>query len=82
MLLTIYISSLDIPLNLLLPSGQIMDILSFHDICKDKYCQHDLEKAIEGLSEQGEVDRNGEVPVRVFEAYAKAYFEKCTKGRR
>ena len=63
--------------------GHITDILSSHNICKDKYCRHDLEKAIEGLSELSKEELI-ELVKSMSESlryYTKAYFDESSRNR-
>jgi len=62
----------------------ITDVLSSPDICMDKYCRHDLERAVEGLSglskeELIEMVKSLSDSLRY---YKEAYFEECSRNRR
>lgn len=63
--------------------GEIRSVLSSYDICMDKYCGHDLERAIEGLSDLNK-DELVEMVKSLSESlryYTRSYFEECSRNR-
>lgn len=63
---------------------KIENILSSDRICTDKYCRHDLENAIAGLSDLSK-DELIEMVKAISDSlryYTKAYFDECSKHRR
>ena len=62
---------------------QIIAVLSSHDICTDKFCRHDLEKAIAGLSElsKEELIEMVQLLARSLRECTKAYYGESSSDR-
>ncbi len=62
---------------------KIQEVLSSHDICENKLCRHDLERAIEGLADltKEELIEMIKSLTESLRDYKKSYFEECSRNR-